>query len=40
MGFPELRIITIQHPLGGISPEEVLQKVPDASTAVSELMSR
>lgn len=38
MGFPGLRIITIQHPLGGIDPEEVLAKVPDAASAVSMLM--
>ena len=38
MGFPDLRIISIEHPLGGIEPEEVLRKVPDAAAAVSDLM--
>lgn len=38
MGFPDLRIITIQHPLGGIDPAEVLAKVPDAAGQVSKLM--
>lgn len=38
MGFPDLRIIVIQHPLGGIDPSEVLAKVPDAATQVSTLM--
>jgi len=38
MGFPDLRIIVIDHPLGGIEPEEVLAKVAGAATSVSELM--
>jgi len=38
MGFPDLRILVIQHPLGGIPPEEVLQKIPDAVDEVSELL--
>jgi hypothetical protein len=38
MGFPDLRIITIEHPLGGIDPEEVLKKVPDAASSVGSLM--
>lgn len=38
MGFPDLRILVVQHPLGGIPPEEVLQKIPDAVAGVSELL--
>jgi len=36
MGFPDLRMIVIPHPLGGIPPEEVLAKVPAAADAVGE----
>jgi len=38
MGYPDLRIVVIEHPLGGIEPDEVLAKVPDAAAAVSSLM--
>ena len=38
MGYPALRLIVIPHPLGGIPPEEVLAKVPDAVSAVTGLM--
>lgn len=38
MGYPDLRIIVIEHPLGGIEPDEVLAKVPDAAASVSRLM--
>ena len=38
MGYPDLRILVIQHPLGGIPPEEVLQKVPGAVSDVTQLM--
>jgi hypothetical protein len=38
MGYPGLRIIVIPHPLGGIPPEEALAKVPDAVSAVTDLM--
>lgn len=38
MGFPDLRIITIEHPLGGIEPAEVLEKVTGAAGQVSQIM--
>ncbi len=38
MGHPDLHIITIQHPLGGIEPDEVLLKVPGAVADVSSSM--
>lgn len=38
MGFPDLRIIVIPHPLGGIDPAEVIAKVPEAAAQVSKLM--
>ena len=38
MGYPDLRIVGIQHPLGGIDPDEVLANVPGAAAAVSSLM--
>ena len=38
MGYPDLRIVVIQHPLGGIEPAEVLAKVPDAAASVGKLM--
>ena len=37
MGYPDLRILVIQHPLGGIPPEEVMQKVPGAVAIVSQI---
>lgn len=37
MGYPDLRILVIQHPLGGIPPEDVLQKVPGAVETVSQI---
>lgn len=30
MGYPSLRLVIVPHPLGGISPEQALDKVPDA----------
>ena len=30
MGFPSLRLVVVPHPLGGISVERALEKVPDA----------
>jgi hypothetical protein len=30
MGFPDLRIVVVPHPLGGIPAEEALKKAPEA----------
>ena len=38
MGFPDLRLIAIEHPLGGIEPDEVMAKVPGAAGQVGTLM--
>ena len=38
MGYPDLRIIVIQHPLGGIPVEEVMQKIPGAVSDVSQFI--
>ena len=37
MGVPDLRIVTIPHPLGGIPPEEALAKVEGAAATVVQL---
>lgn len=35
MGYPDLRIIVVPHPLGGIPQDLVLEKVPEAVEAVA-----
>ena len=35
MGYPELRIVVVPHPLGGISQDLVLAKAPDAVEVVA-----
>ena len=30
MGYPSLRLIVVPHPLGGLTAEKALEKVPDA----------
>ena len=38
MGFAELRVITIEHPLGGVRAEQALEKVEGAAEAVSAMI--
>ena len=37
MGFPDLRIFTITHPLGGVPESAALAKVEGAAASVAEL---
>ncbi len=39
MGFPDLRIITIQHPLGGITPAEAEAKAVGTIDQVVRLIT-
>ena len=38
MGFSDLRVITIEHPLGGVPAEQALEKADRAAGAVSALI--
>lgn len=38
MGFPDLRIFTITHPLGGVPEEQALAKVEGAAAAVAGML--
>ena len=38
MGFPELRVMTIEHPLGGVPAEQALEKADAAASAVSAMI--
>jgi hypothetical protein len=38
MGMPSLAVAVIDHPLGGIDPDEVLKKAQGAIPAVLELL--
>jgi len=35
MGFPDLDLVVIEHPLGGIDPAEVRDKAAEAATTVA-----
>jgi hypothetical protein len=37
MGYPDLRIVTIPHPLGGIAPADAVAKADDAAATVARL---
>jgi hypothetical protein len=37
MGYPNLRMVVITHPLGGISPDQILAKAKGAAGAVADL---
>ena len=39
MGMPELAVVTIEHPLGGIEPDEVRAKAALAVGKVIELLN-
>lgn len=39
MGLPDLRIVVIPAPLGGISPDEALTKVQAALETVAEMFN-
>ena len=36
MGHPDLAIVLVEHPLGGIEPEEVREKAQIAATLIVE----
>ncbi|GMU80047.1 MAG: hypothetical protein AMXMBFR46_28350 [Acidimicrobiia bacterium] len=36
MGHPDLAVVIVEHPLGGIDPEEVKQKARVAARAIVE----
>ncbi len=38
MGFPNLRIFTITHPLGGVSEDLALAKVEGAAASVAGIL--
>jgi len=38
MGFPDLRIFTITHPLGGVPEDQALAKVEGAAAAVAGML--
>ncbi len=38
MGFADLRIITIEHPLGGVRAEQALDKAEGAAETVSAMI--
>jgi hypothetical protein len=39
MGMPDLAVVVVDHPLGGIEPDEVRRKARGALAAVVELLS-
>jgi hypothetical protein len=38
MGYPNLRIVTIQHPLGGMPADEAILKAQDAANSIKEMI--
>jgi hypothetical protein len=38
MGHPDLTVVVVEHPLGGIEPEEVMEKAKVAADAVVALL--
>ena len=40
MGFADLRLLMIEHPLGGVPPEQALEKAEGAAAAVSAMILR
>jgi len=38
MGMPDLAVVVIAHPLGGIEPDEVRKKAEGAVASVVELL--
>ena len=40
MGYPDLRIILIDHPLGGTKPDEALAKVEGANARLVDFFER
>jgi len=38
--MPQLPLVTIPHPLGGLKPEEVIQKANLAFQAVVEILNK
>ena len=39
MGHPDLAVVVVPHPLGGIEPDEVLAKVEAAARAVVDVVA-
>lgn len=39
MGHPDLLVITVEHPLGGIEPDDVLRKADIAAAAIIDRLT-
>lgn len=39
MGHPDLAVVVVAHPLGGVDPDEVLAKVAAAARAVVDVVA-
>ncbi len=40
LGMPELPIVVVRHPIGGLSPEQVTQRARDAAEPVLVALTR